>query len=803
MFRNEASTKVRPLRVEELQCDLAVVGGGLAGTCCAITAARAGLKVILIQDRPVLGGNASSEVRLWTLGATSHMGNNNRWAREGGVIDEILVENMYRNPEGNPLILDTILLEKVVREPNITLLLNTAVHDLEKSDPDTIKTVRAFCSQNSTAYEVSAPLFCDASGDGIVGFLAGAAFRVGAEARAEFGEQFAPEQATNELLGHTIYFYSKDTGRPVKFMAPSFALADITKIPRWRDIKAVDYGCRFWWLEWGGNFDTVHDSEKIKWELWKVVYGVWNHIKNSGQFPEAETFTLEWVGTIPGKRESRRFEGDYMLTQQDIVEQRDHPDAVSFGGWSIDLHPSDGVYSEKPGCRQWHSKGVYSIPYRSLFSRNIGNLFLAGRIISVTHIAFGSTRVMATCAHSGQAVGMAAALCRRHNLTPRAVAAPPYITELQRDLLRSGQFIPQRPLKDNEDLVPIAALAASSELQLRELKSCGETRPLDNAWAMMLPVPSGRMPRVTFTVDVSEPTELETELRISSKLDNHTPDVELKKLKVSLQAGLNHSVELDYDAVIDQPRYAFVCLMANPHVSVHLSNQRLTGVLAVTQKFNRAVAKSPRQDPPPDSGIDSFEFWIPERRPAGQNLACRIEPPLSVFSVTNLINGFARPTRQPNAWVAAFEDEQPCLCLTWSQPQTISRVELMFDTDYDHPMESVLMGHPERVMPFCVSSVVVLNPRAGRDAKQATPVAATIKAVGVSGNATEILRQAGGENGSGETPATGLLARLENNHETRRVLHFDEPVTTDCLEIHLTAPGGPIPAALFEVRCYR
>ncbi|MGN6554611.1 MAG: FAD-dependent oxidoreductase, partial [Verrucomicrobiota bacterium] len=397
MEMNHATAR-RELKLERLATELAVIGGGLAGVCCAITAARAGCKVTLVQDRPVLGGNASSEVRLWILGATSHMGNNNRWAREGGVIDELLVENMYRNPEGNPLIFDTIVLEMVVNEPNITLLLNTAVYDLEKSDPDTIQSVRAFCSQNSTAYAITAPLFVDASGDGIVGFLAGAAFRIGAEAREEFGEKFAPEVSSKELLGHTIYFYSKDTGRPVKYTPPSFALTDITEIPRWRDIRANDMGCRFWWLEWGGATDTVHGTETIKWELWKVVYGVWNHIKNSGQFPESETMTLEWVGTIPGKRESRRFEGDYMMTQQDIVEQRKHADAVSFGGWAIDLHPVEGVYSRQSGCTQWHSKGVYQIPYRALYSRNIKNLFLAGRIISASHVAFGSTRVMATCA---------------------------------------------------------------------------------------------------------------------------------------------------------------------------------------------------------------------------------------------------------------------------------------------------------------------------------------------------------------------------------------------------------------------
>ena len=163
----------------------------------------------------MLGGNSSSEVRLWVLGATAHMHNNNRWAREGGVLDELLVENMYRNPDGNPLIYDTILLEKAVEEPNITLLLNTAVMHVDKSDADTIERVIAFCSQNSTQYELSAPLFCDATGDGLVAFMAGAAFRMGAESEQEFGEKFAPSEDYGYLLGHSIYFYTKDVGKPV------------------------------------------------------------------------------------------------------------------------------------------------------------------------------------------------------------------------------------------------------------------------------------------------------------------------------------------------------------------------------------------------------------------------------------------------------------------------------------------------------------------------------------------------------------------------------------------------------------
>ena len=339
----------RSLRHKEIVSDITIAGGGLAGVCCAITAARSGLRVALVQDRPVLGGNASSEVRLWALGATSHMGNNNRWAREGGVIDEIMVENLHRNPEGNPVIFDSLLLDKVSEEANICLYLNTAVYYLTKLDAETISSITAFNSQNSTRYQFKSPYFCDATGDGIVGFLAGAAFRMGAENREEFGEMFAPDKEYGELLGHSLFFYSRDTGKPVRYVPPSFALQDITQIPRFRSFNSKDHGCKLWWIEWGGRLDTIHDTETIKWELWKIVYGVWDYIKNFGAFPDAVNHTLDWVGLIPGKRESRRFEGDYMLRQQDIVERTDFEDAVSYGGWSIDLHPADGVYSPEPG----------------------------------------------------------------------------------------------------------------------------------------------------------------------------------------------------------------------------------------------------------------------------------------------------------------------------------------------------------------------------------------------------------------------------------------------------------------------
>ncbi len=750
--------KSRTLRHD---ADLVVIGGGLAGACCAITAARAGLKVVLVQDRPVLGGNASSEVRLWILGATSHMGNNNRWAREGGVIDELLVENTYRNPEGNPLLVDALLLEKVIAEKNITLLLNTAVHELTKRDADTIESLRAFCSQNSTVYELHAPLFCDASGDGIVGFMAGAAFRMGAESRDEFGEKFAPTQEYGELLGHSMYFYSKDTGRPVSFTPPSFALTDITKIPRWRQFNAKEHGCKLWWLEYGGRLDTVHDTEVIKWELWKVVYGLWNHIKNSGQFPEAANLTLEWVGHIPGKRESRRFEGDYMLRQQDVVEQRAHSDAVAFGGWSIDLHPGDGVFSEKPGCNQWHAKGVYQIPYRCLYSRNITNLFLTGRIISASHVAFASSRVMATCAHVAQAVGLAAVLCRRDNLRPRDLTAPARMAELQRDLLRTGQHIPGSSLAgDSADLARPAELSASSELSLAALPADGPSVSLADGWAMMLPVTAGTRLDLTVFADVAATAELRVELRQSSRANNHSPDITLEKQILTLAAGAGQEVSVSFAQVFTDARYAFVCFFGGADIRLRTSEQRLTGVLSLCHQVNLAVAKSAVQTPPADIGVDTFEFWQPQRRPAGRNLALRLAQPLAAFGAANVVNGVARPTNQPNAWLADLADPAPTLTLRWAAPQTIARIELMFDPDYDHPMESVLMGHPERRMPFCVERYRVLD-----------------------------------ENGH-------VLAMCANNHQARNVLVLAQPVTTRALRIELTAPTPRVPAALFEVRCY-
>lgn len=705
VLQNE--TEKRANHQEECNADLVIVGGGLSGVCCAIAAARNGIKVILVQDRPVLGGNASSEVRVWALGATSHMGNNNRWAREGGIIDEIMVENLHRNKEGNPLLFDALLLDKVMSEPNITLYLNTVVYDVEK-EGDCVRTITAFNPQNATSYRFSGTYFCDASGDGIVGYMSGASYRAGAEDAVEFGEGFSPSEQYGEFLGHTIFFYLKQTDKPVKYVAPSFALKDLNRIPKLHQATPDQSGCNYWWFEYGGNKDTILDSEEIKKELWKVIYGVWNHIKNSGLYPEAESMTLEWIGVIPGKRESRRFQGLYMLNQKDIVMQRTFDDAVSYGGWAIDLHPAEGVYSSAPSCNQYHSKGIYSIPYRVFVSKDVKNLFFAGRLISSSHVAFGSTRVMITCAHGGQVVGTAAAKCVAYKCMPADLLQSERMRDLQYTLSLDGQSIPHIAIERTRNLLAGATLKASSSMYFGGFPFDGGWRRMDVSVAQLLPLKGGRRYVMEVELDADENTELTVDWVASSKPFNYTPDYIVSSETHELTKG-KQKLCISSGEEIPADQYVFVVFRHNENVCIRLSTRRMTGVLSVFNRFNKAVNNWGMQIPPENSGFESFEFFTPERRPGGENLAFNLSPVIDCFAPENLVNGYVRPYLCSNAWIADWDDDAPELKITFSQTEELHQLRLFFDTDYDHPMETIQWGHPESEIPFCVPDYEVYD----------------------------------------------------------------------------------------------
>jgi len=467
-----------------LQADLCVVGGGMAGVCAALAAARLGARVALAQDRSVLGGNASSEIRMHIVGASCS--GRRPLARESGILDEIRVEDSVRNPGRSPALFDLLLYDLVRREPNITLLLDTACTGCDAGGAPAarrIRRVHAVRHLSEEDFVIEAPFFADCSGDSRLGFEAGAAFRTGREGRSEYGEPHAAVEPDSLTLGSTILLMARDCGRPVRFAAPPWARRFTEDDLRLRSHRDLEYG--YWWAEWGGHLDAVRDGDRIRHELLAIALGIWDHVKNrcgqaadpsaayekwlDGETPapaSAANWSLEWVGMLPGKRESRRLLGPVVLTEGDILGGRLFDDAVAYGGWWIDLHPPSGIDAvhEYP-CEQIEAPHLYSIPLRALYSRNVANLFMAGRNISATHVAFSSTRVMGTCAVMGQAVGTAAALAARASLAAAEdLLEPGRLRRLQRALIAADAFLPGVAAAAEGDLAPAASVSASSEL---------------------------------------------------------------------------------------------------------------------------------------------------------------------------------------------------------------------------------------------------------------------------------------------------------------------------------------------------
>jgi hypothetical protein len=441
--------------LEHLERDLVVVGGGLAGCCAAIAAARHGVRVALLHNRPVLGGNASSEVGLLAAGADRDF----RHARETGIMEEINLENRYRNHEvlwsnhNMDLVLWTL-----VREAGVDLFLNTNV-DAVEMDGSRIRAVTGTQLGTEKRFRVAAPLFVDSSGDAAVAALAGADVRRGSEGRGEFGESRAPEEPSDLTQGSTLMFRTKNLGRPVPFVRPEWAY--VFERPEDLPVKVGRTDGGFLWIEYGAKLDTIADNELIRDELWKILYGVWDHLKNHGDYG-MENEVLAWVASWPGKRESRRVMGDYILSQNDLTEPSQYEDAVAVGGWPCDVHSPEGFWAKGRWLDYMHLPGPYPIPYRCYYSRNVENLFLAGRDISTTHVAHGSTRLQATCAVGGQAVGTAAAMCLQYGKNPREVGRD-HIAELQQVLLKDDAWIPRAANTDPLDLARRASVSSPSE----------------------------------------------------------------------------------------------------------------------------------------------------------------------------------------------------------------------------------------------------------------------------------------------------------------------------------------------------
>lgn len=415
--------------------DFCVVGGGLAGLCAAIAAARHGAKTLLMQDRTVLGGNCSSEVRVWVSGAEG------RDCRETGILEELMMENQFHNPMKNYYVWDHILYQAAQNTPGLEVLLNCSCLRCH-AKAGRIASVTGWQLTTQTYHNVRAKLFADCSGDSILAPMTKAQFRIGRESRSETGESIAPLKADQKTMGISCLLQAKEGKEAVAF-APPCVCTDMSEFlcgerkPELNDVKE-----NFWYLELGGNEDTIRNCEAIRDKLLELDYSTWNHLKNSPQESEKNcNWYLDWIGMLPGKRESRRYIGDYILTQMDIENGGHFKDTIAYGGWPMDLHPPDGFDADEAPNVFHRVDGIYGIPYRCLYSKNVSNLFCAGRNISVTHVALGSTRVMGTCALLGQAVGTAAALAIEDGLEPRALGQQK-MDKLQQTLLEDDVYLP-------------------------------------------------------------------------------------------------------------------------------------------------------------------------------------------------------------------------------------------------------------------------------------------------------------------------------------------------------------------------
>lgn len=478
--------------------DVIVVGGGPSGTPAALAAARMGAKTALIQNRPTLGGNASVECGVGLQGAGWH---HPGW-RETGIIEEAGRIRMARGDHHYSYAFQ----ELCEAEENLSVFFNQHVFDVVMENEARIKGVKAVSTLTGAITEYHGTLFIDCTGDGWVGYFAGAEFHYGREARAEFGESLAPEAADEitmsgclmgDGLGNLTAFRAEKTDAQVPFTRPPWAREITTLESPGRNFGSFDRG--LWWMEHPGDVNNIWEAEEARDELIKVTFSYWDYIKNRSRVKEeAGNYTLVTIPIMNAKRESRRLVGDYMMTQQDCEEGRMFPDRINHTGWPMDIHHTEGIYSGAEGSFDFQTDvPVGSVPFRSLYSKNIENLMMAGRCGSFSRVALGTVRVMSTLATIGQAAGTAAAMCIAKEVTPRDIYRE-HIQELQQTLLKYDQTIPGIKNEDPKDLSRGASVTASSTLSqdAMDLDAINMTRSIPLNMTRMVVLPTAELKRL-------------------------------------------------------------------------------------------------------------------------------------------------------------------------------------------------------------------------------------------------------------------------------------------------------------------
>jgi hypothetical protein len=718
----------------DVVCDVVVIGGGMAGIAAAVIAARGGAHVALIQDRPVLGGNASTEVRVNLEGANG--GVHNRFFVESGLAEDLLLENFWRNPTGSADHWSALLLELVLDTDGLDLYLDTHAHAVEVDEDGSIHAVAALTLASERAWTFRAPYWVDATGDGTIAFLAGAEFMRGEESRAAFGEPLAPPEATDYKLGGTMQFMCKDAGRPVEFKPPTFArkvTAEEIRVNRSTNVwmqEPVLGG--FWWIEYGGHLDTIHENADVKLTLLAEIYGVWDYVKNSPDWREKNaTLDLEWVAALPGKRESRRIIGDHVLTELDITEGRRFDDAVAFGGWSFDNHAPLGFMDfDRTPCTQVQPPGVYQIPFRSLYARDVPNLYLAGRDISCSHIACCSARVMLTCTTGGEAVGAAAAMSAKLDVPPRELAGDAELRgQLRERLQRLGHYIPHVDLIADRPPGDTRA-SASSEARLEQPHVSGAVK-LDRPRLLSLPVAERTLDTLGLWCRAGRDFVVSWRIHAADPAGSWIPGGVLASGEASFAALPDGGwVDLPLSANVG-PGYVHVALAApGAEVELGVSDERPLGPLswrsqvadldavAVDRRMEQRWELPQEQEEAwGDSFAFPFSYWRRDSHgwggPPGPSIAFRVSPEQVPAPAAAVLQPFERPTLAGvHAWVSERQPGRPedgrfvfsepqWLAIEWPEPLEVDAVELYLNSDLDRHLANLWYSHPPgvRAMP--------------------------------------------------------------------------------------------------------
>lgn len=711
--------------------DFVVVGGGFTGVCTAIQASREGLKTALVTNRGFIGGNSGCEVRCPVDGADGeHQFNFN--ARETGLIEEIRLENLRVNPEGNPYRWDMVLMDFIAAEKDLDLYLNTCIDRVETADdpaagnaatdgncakkPAHITKVSGIQVTTEKRFDFTASFFADNTGDGTLSMLSGCGFAEGAEPEEAYGEKIAACCEKGDVLLGTLTYNAKDMGHPVDFVPPANAF-DMEKSGclDHREIPDAMFQRFVWFYETGAGLDQAKDSEEVAAKHRELLFSIWDHIKKHPEKYGAENYDFEYISPFVGKRESRRVDGLYRLKEQDVYYQKDFEDACGYGGWAIDLHDGKGFFGTGPENWWVYLRGIYPIPLRTAIAKDADNLFVVGRCFSVTHVALGSTRLNATLATVGQAVGIAAAICKERGITPHRFGGDE-IKELHLRQWRADQTVIGYRNTDAADLALSAKASVSSEKRF-VMEEPEKFFPVDTVFGQSMPAKPD-MKSVSFCYrwladrgnksgcgKAAEKAAADAKLHVSvyrsEKPQNYGPEILLKEFCLQLSPTGEDGAwfTLDLSDIAFEKEFIFFqfeqeCADTTPELAA--ATKRLPGVCGLMQKKNdlpnmvnyETLTPLPAEWMKLGVPLKLRKYSTASQPNVNWAFCFRTEPQLSFYGGENVNNGYLRPYGQPNIWTAEGAEGEWAE-LRFDSGKEIREVDITFDTNLNFRVRNV------------------------------------------------------------------------------------------------------------------